>query len=630
MTRFKKKTIVAIVLSLSMILSTAGCGKKKDGDNDSTSELGDLTIDVSDDTTTHADLPDVDIDDVDPSTPEAIAEQERFSQYLYDSFIEGVQSDTLTLHYGIAHPENYGIEDYAITFGEVDFSDEAEEKELEEYEKTMDELKGFDYDLLTIDQRFTYDIIYNKLLVDRESYNFDHMYEPFAYTSGLQANYPITMAEYIFYDRGDVEDYLGLLDITPEYFDAWLGYERDKSDMGLFMNSNCASEVIRQCSDFIATPESNVLIETFNARIDKLTDLTDEEKEAYKLRNHELVINKIIPTYQKVIDLFTELKDTGKNPLGLCYLDNGKEYYKYLIKSKVGTDRTPEEIIELLDKTLQETMTAYTTAAYSDMNAYQQYYQDSSSFYQGGDYKETIEYFEEVFDDEFPDIPDIDFTVNPVHKSLEDSVSPAFFMTPPLDEYTQNSIHINEGSDGSNSLWSTLAHEGVPGHMYQFVYFLASDPEPLRTILNFNGYEEGWAQYVENMSFKYYDGYAHDIYAEFEKLNAELIILVSARVEIGVNYEGWDVDDTANYLTANGFNGGAAQDIMDYVIAEPANYQMYCMGWLEFKELKEYAEACLGDDFDIKEFHKTVLDAGPCQFFLLKNKVDKYIVKTAN
>ena len=621
------------MLVCTLALSAAGCGKNKDGDDDTTSDLGGLTIDVTDTgtgtTAIPVDLPDVDIDEVDPSTPEAIAEQERFSEYLYDAFIENATTDTLTLHYSIAYPENYGIDDYAITFGDADLSDEGMAQSKKETEDTIKELRGFDYDLLTIEQRFTYDVLYNKLLVDIESYDFDHMYEPFAYTSGLQANYPITMAEYKFYKQRDIDDYLGLLEATPDYFDVWLNYEREKSEMGLFMNSNSAGEVIRQCSDFIEVPEENLLIDTFESRIESFDGLTEEEKQAYIERNRDLVINTIIPTYQKVIDTFTELKDTGKNPLGICNLEKGKEYYEYLIKSKVGTDRTPEEIIELLDDEISEIMIRYTTAAYANMAAYQQYYTDMTGFYQGLDNKETIEYFEEAFDEEFPDIPDIDFTVTPVHESLEESVSPAFYMTPPLDEYKNNSIYINEGSDSSGALWSTLAHEGVPGHMYQFVYYLSSDPEPIRTLLNFNGYSEGWAEYIENMSFKYYDGYADDIYAEFEEINAKLNILVSARIEIGVNYEGWDLDETRQYLSTNGFNADVAQELIDYVVAEPANYQMYCVGWLEIEELREYAEACLGDDFDAKEFHKTILDAGPCQFSLLKNRVDKYIVKTA-
>lgn len=206
-------------------------------------------------------------------------------------------------------------------------------------------------------------------------------------------------------------------------------------------------------------------------------------------------------------------------------------------------------------------------------------------------------------------------------------VSPAFYMTPPLDAYTDNVIHTNMESDGAGALWSTLAHEGVPGHMYQFVYFLSGNPTPLRTLLNFNGYQEGWASYVEMMSFDYYD-FSKDTYAEVERINTKLNLLLSARIDIGVNYEGWTVEETADFLNNNGFNGAAAQDIINYVVAEPCNYQMYCVGWLEFQLLREMAEAELGDKFNEKNFHQVVLDAGPCQFKFVKEKVQKYIDAT--
>lgn len=633
--KIRKKSIAAIVLAISMMASLAGCKDKDDDSDDATTTSTSMsteitTEDANNQNQPNVQLPDVDPDEEDPSTPEAKKEQQRFQEYLDEIFLEGVTSDTITMHYSVAYPENYGITDYEVTYGDVDLSPEGMAKEKQELEDDIAVLEGFDRDLLTIDQRFTYDILKKSADTNLESYNFDHMYEPFAYTSGLQTNFPITLAEYQFYSERDIQDYIKLLELYPDYVQVWLDYEREKSDMGLFMNSHNAEEVIRQCTEFSETPEENVLIATFESRIDAFEGLTAEQKEEYKKQNHDAVVNCIIPAYDNIISTFNELKDTGVNDLGLAHLENGKEYYKYLIKSKVGTDRPPEKIIELLDKEIEKVMDKLMSTVYSDMNAYQGYMDEYESFYQGLDNRETVDYFQEAFDAEFPDIPDIDFSITPVHESLEGSVSPAFYMTPPLDKYDENFIHINEGSDSSGALWSTLAHEGVPGHMYQFVYFLSSDPEPVRTLLNFNGYSEGWAEYIENMSFKYYDGYSNPIYADIEELNAKINILVSARVEIGVNYEGWDLDATKQYLNDNGFNGEAAQDLMDYVIAEPANYQMYCTGWLEMEQLKRYSKKMLGDEFDAKEFHKAILDAGPCQFSLLKEQIDKYIVRTLN
>lgn len=624
MFKFKKK-LTAILLAAGMMLSICGCSKTSDDTSTDTTEQ--VTIEQATDTDATENT-ESEPAMADPTSPEALEEQEKFDEYLQESFDESVVSDTLTLHYTLAHPENYGITPPEVTYGDTDISEEAFNESKQDTEDEIAELEEFDYDLLTADQKFTYDILYEYLQTDLLSYENPYLYEPFAYTSGLHSNLPITLAEYTFYDQEDVDDYLELLALTPDYFQAYLDFEQIKIEKGLFMNTQSANEVIRQCSDYIANPEENLLIETFNVNIEEVPGLTAEQIEEYKQKNYDSVMEYIIPTYEKTITFFRQNKNAGQNDLGLAHFDGGTEYYEYLIKNNVGSDKTPEEIIELLDESVEDLMSEFYSVAMNNYDAYTSYYEDMDSLYEDVEPKETIEYFEDATSDRFPDIPDIDFTIEPVHESLEDIVSPAFFMTPPLDDYENNSIYTNLNSDGSGSLWSTLAHEGVPGHMYQFVYFLSNDPEPIRCLLNFNGYQEGWATYVELMSFDYYDGYSSDAYADLERFNTELNLLVSARIEIGVNYEGWDLEETQNYLTENGFNGAAAQDIMDYVIAEPANYQMYVLGWLEFKELKEYAESELGDKFDECEFHKVLLDAGPCQFYLLRDKVEEYVSTT--
>ena len=588
MIKRKFKRITAIALVIAMTFSMAGCEKNRNSSS-------------------------------------AKKEQEKFDTYLQESFEESVTTDTVTLHYSIAHPENYGITPPEVTLGEFDLSEETMAEEVQEIKDELKELKEFDYELLTDDQQLTYDIVNDLLETNLLSYENPYLYEPFAYTSGLQSNLPITMSEYTFYDEDDVKDYIALLNLIPDYYQQCLDFEKVKSEKGFFMSDTSADEVIRQCEEYIADPENNLLIATFNDRIDDVPGMTSEKILDYKQQNYDAVMNSVIPAYENVIDTFTSLKGTGTNDLGLVHFEGGKQYYEYLLKSKVGTDKTPDEIIQILDTEIEEVMGELYGLAMVNYEGYMGYIEDYESFYQDLDTEETIRYFEEMAVDKFPDIPEINFTVTPVHESLEGIVSPAFYMTPPMDDYENNSIYINEGSDSSGGLWSTLAHEGIPGHMYQFVYFLSNDPEPLRTLLSFNGYQEGWATYVEIMSYGYYTDYADDVYGDIEAINTKLNLLVSARIEIGVNYEGWDLDATAEYMNTSGFDGSMAQDIMDYVIAEPGNYQMYVMGWLEFEELREYAQEELGDKFDEVAFHKVLLDAGPCQFYILEDLVKEYV-----
>ncbi len=159
-----------------------------------------------------------------------------FDDFLWDLFEEAVTADTITLHYTLADPEGFGIDaSQTATFGEFSLSEEDIEAGLEEIRGDMETLASFDYESLDEEEQYIYDILQDQFKLDLESYNYIYMEEPFAYTSGLQTNLPIIMAEYAFYDEKDVKDYFTLLEKVPGYFEACLTFERTKSEKGLFM-----------------------------------------------------------------------------------------------------------------------------------------------------------------------------------------------------------------------------------------------------------------------------------------------------------------------------------------------------------------------------------------------------------
>lgn len=630
-----KKRVVSALVSVALLLSATGCTipftDKEANENNTTSFT---TEGLFEDGTTNETLPTTTPvyeeyieEKVSPDSPEAKKEQERFDKFTDEIFEKALANDTLSLHYLISNPKKMGIEVKNITLGDFYKGESDFQKNYKDGQEEFSKLKSFNYELLTTDQQFTYDLIYFKDSYGLESFKYPYFYEPFAQISGIQVNLPITLSEYVFYNKSDVDIYLELMSQVPDYFDQCLNYENDKIKKGMFMSDNSANEVIKQCNEFIKYPEKNLLIETFDDRIDKLEGLSASEAATYKKKNKELVMQCIIPTYQKTISAFSKYRGTGTNDLGICYFENGKEYFKHIFATKVGTSMTVDEAITLLDSELEASMkelTSYAMKHYADISDYTKNYEN---LYKDVDANETILIFEDKFKDRFPALPEINFTVSPVHDSLVEIASPAFYMLSPIDAYEQNVIHTNMESDGAGSLWSTLAHEGFPGHMLQHVYFLSTKPSKIRTAMSFSGYSEGWASYVQTMSFDYYD-FPNEAYAVMEKTDEVLNLLVSTRVDIGVNYEGWTVEDTKNYLNKNGLNGSVAEKLLNYVAAEPGNYCEYCIGWLQIKNLREHAEGELGEKFSEKNFHKVILEAGPCDFDSLEKKVDKYIDAT--
>ena len=221
----------------------------------------------------------------------------------------------------------------------------------------------------------------------------------------------------------------------------------------------------------------------------------------------------------------------------------------------------------------------------------------------------------------FPEMPEAELEVKYVPEEMEEHLSPAFYMIPAIDNTEENVIYINRGHMSDDlTLFTTLAHEGYPGHLYQTVYYESTDPDPLRSVMDFGGYVEGWATYAEMCS--YYLTPLPEQQAAVLQKNSSLILGLYALADIGIHYDGWDLMDTVAFYSNYGITDTeTVREIYELIIGSPANYLKYYVGYVEFLELKkEWAEASDGS-FSQKEFHQAVLDVGPAPFEI----VEKYI-----
>lgn len=597
--KLKAKRLLAVLLCLSMLATAVGCGN-----SNPLSTLRHMITSGSSSTTYN---------------------NQDFDDFLDELFIESISDSTVNLHYTLKDPSAYGLEDMEPTWGTLDPADFEEGASMEGLEELYDVLTSFDYDSLTEEQQLTYDILEEYLALEMDTEGLDYYYTCLGAVSGIQSNLPVTMAEYQFYVEKDITDYITLLNTLPDYFDYIITYEQIRVDEGLGLSDFALDEVISQCEDFISETETNFLIETFNTRIDNFEGLTEAQKTDYKNQNKEAVLEVVIPAYEKLIEDVSSFKGQGLNDGGLCNFELGKEYYEYLVASYTGSDKSVEEIIDVLDEALEEAIYNMSYASYTDYDGYCLYYDEDCDF-GSEDPQELLDNLKVSMLEYYPAPAEATYTIKYVAESLEDMLSPAFYMVPPVDDSKNNVIYINNGSDGASDLYSTLAHEGYPGHLYQTTYFNATNPHPVRSVFSFDGYVEGWATYVEIQSYEMVTFPSHDeALTIMNQASSHLSLAVSSRIDVGVNYEGWTVEDVESYLWDNGLNAEVGQDIYEYVIEDPANYLSYYIGCLEFMELQDYAENALGDNFDLKEFNKALLDVGPCQFDIVKKAVDAYI-----
>lgn len=546
--------------------------------------------------------------------------QASFEAFTTKLFQSEVIESTISLHYTLQNPKNYAIEKYPITFG--DYSKESLQSDNNKTKESFDTLKSFSYNELNSNQQLTYDILYDYYSNALATSDLVYYSEVLSPTTGTQAQLPVLLAEYSFHSEQDVVDYLTLLTKMDDYYTSIIAFETQKSNLGLFMSEDVANQIIDQCNDFIKEPEQNYLLTTFNTRIDALNTIGDSAKANYKLQNKSILYSDVIPAYKILIDGINSLADSSVNSQGLCYFENGQRYYEGLLKSSTGSSKSVFELKKLLNTYMKNDLTQMAQIAAQDPTILAT--SDSYRF-DLTDPSLILEDLKEKISNDFPAPPEAFYTIKYVDPSLSKHLSPAFYLTPPIDNIADNSIYINPESNYSKiDLYTTLAHEGYPGHLYQNIYFNYNNSEPIRKLLNYSGYTEGWATYVEMYSYQLAD--VDSNLSKLLQLNNAITLYLYANMDIGINYDGWTLKDTSDYLSDYGIdNEDSVKQVYLAIISEPTNYLKYCIGYLEFMELKKTAMESLGSDFSLIKFHKFLLDTGPAPFYIIEKYMDNWI-----
>ena len=167
-------------------------------------------------------------------------------------------------------------------------------------------------------------------------------------------------------------------------------------------------------------------------------------------------------------------------------------------------------------------------------------------------------------------------------------------------------------------------HEGYPGHLYQTIMTASYGIPSIRSILNYPGYTEGWATYVEMISY-HYTGLDENL-ATMLQLNQSAILSLYSTADFGIHYDGWSFDDTKTFFSKYGFKDEATiREIYELIVEEPGHYQKYFIGYLEFLQLRNTAKKRMGNEYSNKLFHEAVLRMGPAPFPILEKYLEYYL-----
>ena len=541
-------------------------------------------------------------------------ENNEFEAYTEDLFCSEVADNTISLHYTLKNPEDYGITDYEISPGNFESNPDVVKASAENMRQS---LQTFSYDGLNLQNRITFDILEYQIRTAERNADYILYEEPLELVSGVQTQFPVVMSEYRFYDRQDVETYLELLEKTGDYFDSLIKFEREKADAGLFMADYALDTVLEQCRAFLDMGDGNYLYSTFADRIEDVEELTKEEKSDYIQDNALAVSDCVFPAYENLISSLEELRGSGENEKGLVNLPDGADYYELVVRRSTGSDRSVEEMEDLTRRQITDDLEAMeqvlgiTTEEAQEAAASMT--QDSAGL--------ILSKLQDGIKETFPEAPDTALEVKYVPEEMEDHLSPAFYMIPAIDNTEENVIYINRAHMNDDlTLFTTLAHEGYPGHLYQTVYYESTDPDPVRSVMDFGGYVEGWATYAEMGS--YYLTPLSKEQAVLLQKNSSIILGLYALADMGIHYEGWSRMDTVAFFSNYGITDTETiEQIYELIIGSPGNYLKYYIGYVEFLELKKDWAEEKGTEFSQKEFHEAVLEVGPAPFDI----VEKYM-----
>ena len=346
-------------------------------------------------------------------------------------------------------------------------------------------------------------------------------------------------------------------------------------------------------------------------------------------KNQELVSVNLKNAYKSLEEQLKQVTPTNQDNKGLYSSPKGKEYYEAMLQGRVGTDMNIKEVKNYLEekknKLLQEAITLITeNPELAQVSGFSEIvYSDFTSTAQ------TLDYLKTAITEDYPKIDNLNYEIITVPDAWKDNFSPAAYLQGKIDAPidTPELIYIN--GEYSQSLFDTIEHEGYPGHMYQHTYFKQQKNIPtIRYLIDYNGYSEGWATYVEMLSYQYAG--LDPLISRALMLNQDATLSLYATVDMSVHYDGWTLADTADFLGKYGITETSViSKIYQAVIENPANYLKYYIGYLEFLELKEQAKTYYANDYSELMFHTAVLNMGSAPFYILEKYFVKYY-KAAN
>lgn len=415
-----------------------------------------------------------------------------FTNRIFQDF---VQNDSLTLNYTLKNPKNFQITKLPQGFPTPSAN---RNTSYSETENLLSRLQCYKKEDLSLEEQILHDTMTDYLTREVKRIPYEKYFNTLNPSNGIQAQLPVLLAEFHLDDKEDVEQYFLLLKSIPDYFNQLLTMETEKKNAKTLPSQTTMQHTIEQCQHFLSQNGCEMIRSAFKQQIEK----NHPNEAASYQQKHDLYLNQyLVPSYQKIISTLTALLPYAPPDGSLAAYPNGKQYYTCLFQDKSGSYDSVSVWKNKLEKRLKKaedsllSCAAKSPSAFLSCEDYQKKYSSA---------EEILTTLQQKIASDFPSCSNTSYQLHSVDSSLEDYLSPAFYLTPPIDDTSTNDIYINQSpAYQKGSLFNTLAHEAYPGHLYQNCYMRQQNLPLLRYVMDFPAYTEGYATYAEIYSYRY-------------------------------------------------------------------------------------------------------------------------------
>ncbi len=536
-----------------------------------------------------------------------------------------------------------------------DLSEEAEDQQLDWYAQTVEELKQkFSYVQLEEADKVSYDLWMYNYEILREGVSFRGMDYVFDQMRGMHTALPNILINFHKVDSlADMNAYVSRIKEVGRAINQLEERAKKQAAAGILPPKFAFKTVITQTralldgNPFSASKKNSPLLKDMNEKIEVLLasdKITSEEAVSLKEKSEKALNDYFKPAYDDLLSwLETEMDNAEETPTGVSRHPNGKNFYNYRLKVSTTTQLTADEIHQIglgeVARIKKEMMAIKEKVGFDgDLNAFFKFVNtDPQFFFPNTDegrkayLAECTRYLEEMTEkipDYFGILPKAKLEVKRVEAFREQDGAPQHYMqgTPDGSRAGTYYSHLSDMSAMPKSTMEGVAyHEGIPGHHMQISIAQELESVPkFRTPADVSAYSEGWGLYSEALA-KEMGGY-QNVYYDFGRLVNEIWRAIRLVVDTGLHSKGWTEADGIKYFTENSSisEGAIVAEVQRYMVM-PGQATSYKIGMLKIQELRKKAESELGDQFDIKEFHDTVLKSGALPLELLERSVNSWI-----